>query len=155
MELIPNVGLGPLRFGMRPAEVDALFPEEQAYEDWMGGNLNDSMLYRGIIIGFDYCDSDGPLSQSQFREVRVNRREDAVIWGKNISDWRKAEVTDHLERVGTRYRLSTCGDVSVPDLSLLLSFDDSDRLEYVEMWAPHVQPEHIVGSDPRIAAHGS
>ena len=41
MEIIPKVGIGPLHFGMNPDQVRALFAEEETYEDWMGGNLND------------------------------------------------------------------------------------------------------------------
>ena len=84
-----------------------------------------------------------------FREVRLNRREDTVLWGKDIFDWTKPAVTEHLENGGPPYRLATCGDVSIPDLSLLLAFDESDRLEYVEMWAAYVRPEHIVGPERR------
>jgi hypothetical protein len=145
MEVLPNVGIGALRFGMNPTEVRALLQEKESYEDWMGGNLNDSLLYRGLIIGFDECDSNGPLTQSRFRELRLNRRDDAVIWGRNLFDWTKAAITDHLEHSGLPYRLSACGDVSVPDSSLLLAFDESGRLEYIEMWAKQVRPEHIVG----------
>ena len=82
MEIIPKVGLGPLRFGMAPDQVRALFSEQETYEDWMGGNLNDSILYRGLIIEFDLCDAWGPLAGSKFREVRLHRREDAILWGR-------------------------------------------------------------------------
>lgn len=136
MEIIPNVGLGPLRFGMTPAQIRALFPEQETYEDWMGGNLNDSILYRGLIIGFDLHDAHGPLAHSEFREVRLNRREDTVLWGKNILDWRRADVIDHLERNGIPFRISARGDVSVPQSSLVLAFDDADRLEYLELYSP-------------------
>jgi len=137
MEIIPKVGIGPLRFGMTPNQVRALFWEQETYEDWMGGNLNDSILYRGLIIEFDLCDTWGPLARSKFREVRLHRREDAILWGKKILDWRKADGIDYLENNGFEYRLSNCGDLSVPQLSLVLSFDELDRLEHLEMWSEH------------------
>ena len=43
MDILPGQGIGPIRHGMRPAEVLAVFPEPQVYEDWMGGNR--TMLY--------------------------------------------------------------------------------------------------------------
>lgn len=61
LDILPWTGLGPLRFGMKPNEVRRAFDEDQVYEDWMGGNLNDSLLYRGLILGFDKEDSRGPL----------------------------------------------------------------------------------------------
>ena len=134
MELIPKVGFGRLRFGMTPAEVGALVPEESTYEEWMGGNLNDSLLYHGLIIGFDECDSTGPLPDSGLNRICVFGREDAVIWGKSICDWTKAAAATHLDQNLIPYRILNSGDVSVQGLSLSLSFDDSDRLEYVEVW---------------------
>jgi len=135
MEIIPKVGIGPLRFGMSPDQVRALFPEQETYEDWMGGNLNDSILYRGLIIGFDLCDTWGPLARSKFREIRLHRRQDAILWGKNILDWCKADATDFLESGGFASRLSNLGDLSIPQSSLVLSFDVVDRLEHLEMWS--------------------
>jgi hypothetical protein len=135
MEIIPKIGIGPLRFGMTPGQVRALFPEQETYEDWMGGNLNDSILYRGLIIEFDLCDSWGPLARSKFRGVRLHRREDAILWGKYILDWCKSDAIDYLKSNGFAYHLANWGDLSVPQSSLVLSFDDLDRLEYLEMWS--------------------
>ena len=135
MEIIPKVGIGPLCFGMTPDQVRALFSEEETYEDWMGGNLNDSILYRGLILGFDRCDTWGPLASSKFRELRLHGRQDAVLWGKNILDWCKADAIDYLERRGFAYRLSNGRDLSIPKSSLVLSFDDVGRLEHLEMWS--------------------
>ena len=120
---------------MGPAEIRGLFLETETYEEWMGGNLNDSLLYRGLILGFDACDAHGPLAHSHFAEVRLNRREDAVLWGKNLFAWTKASIEDHLQRNGIPYELPDNGDLLVSSLSLAMSFDNSGGLEYVEMWA--------------------
>jgi len=37
---------------MRPNEIVSVFTEPQMYEEWMGGNLNDSLLFQGLILGF-------------------------------------------------------------------------------------------------------
>jgi len=92
MDVIPEVGIGPARFGMSPAEVTASFPEAQRYEDWMGGNLNDSLFYHGLIIGFDRCDSVGPLPHSRLAQITVFDREDARLWERTICDWSKDGV---------------------------------------------------------------
>src|SRR5258707_6707594 len=39
MEKIPNIGLGPLRFGMIPSQVQAVLGSHRTYGHWMGGNL--------------------------------------------------------------------------------------------------------------------
>jgi hypothetical protein len=64
LDIHPGVGIGPIRHGMRPAEVLAVFPEPQVYEDWMGGNLNDALLFRGLRLHFSKCDSRAPLADS-------------------------------------------------------------------------------------------
>ena len=103
MEIIPKVGIGPLRFGMAPDQVRELFCEDETYEDWMGGNLNDSILYRGLILEFDLCDAWGPVAGSKFREVRLYRRQDAKLWGKHILDWSKAGLMSYLESSGIEF----------------------------------------------------
>ncbi|MBA2525528.1 MAG: hypothetical protein H0V18_07060 [Pyrinomonadaceae bacterium] len=133
MELLLNVGIGSIRFAMTPVEVHALISEEPTYEDWMGGNRNDSLLFHGLIFGFDGCDSTGPLENSRLTEVSIHGREDVVLWGRNICYWTKDAVKDHLDRNGLPYQIVANGDVSV-DSSLAISFDNAGRLEYIEMW---------------------
>jgi hypothetical protein len=53
LELYPGEGIGLVRIGMSPAEVLAVLDEPQVYEKWMGGNLNDSLLFRGLLFHFD------------------------------------------------------------------------------------------------------
>jgi hypothetical protein len=134
MEILPNIGIGAIRFGMRPAEVRLLMLEPETYEEWMGGNLNDSLLYRGLILGFDACDAYGPLAHSHFTNLRLSRRED-IIWGKNLFAWTKASIADHLGRNAVPHEFPDNGDLLVPSLSLEMSFDKSDGLEHIEMWA--------------------
>ena len=53
-DIQPGLGVGPVRFGQTPAEVEAAMAEPQLYEEWMGGNHNDSLFYQGLILGFDH-----------------------------------------------------------------------------------------------------
>lgn len=132
MDVIPKVGVGRVRFGMSPAEVAAVFPEEQRYEDWMGGNRNDSLLYQGIVFGFDRHDAQGPTAEGRLVEFTVFGREDARLWGRGFADWSRAAVAEHLARGGVRYEIHENGDLSVPACSMTLSFAADGRLEYVE-----------------------
>jgi len=134
MEMIPNIGLGPLRFGMSPKQVQSLLDEPETYEDWMGGNLNDSLLFKGMIIGFDVCDTYGPLPDSEFCSLLINMREDVVVMGKRLLDWNKTSLIDRLNEESVAYELEACGDVRVPEWCLAFSFDDDDRLIWVVMW---------------------
>jgi hypothetical protein len=140
MDLIPDLGIGSVRFGMSPAEVVACFPEEQTYEDWMGGNRNDSLLYHGLIFGFDSHDNVGPLAHSRLVEVTIFGREDARLWEQAIGHWSKELVTQHLERNSIPYESQQNGDVMIRPQSLSLSFNELDRLEYVEAWGTGQAP---------------
>ncbi len=137
MEIIPNIGLGTLRFGMSPKQVRASFDEPETYEDWMGGNLNDSLLFKGLILGFDRYNAHGPLARSKFREATIHGRPDVVIMGKSLLDWSKSAVIDRLGQESVSYSLELSGGINIPAWSLAFSFDDNDRLIYVEMWRPH------------------
>ena len=136
MKIIPNVGLDPLLFGMSPKQVRSLLDEPETYEDWMGGNLNDSLLFKGLILGFDRCNAYGPLARSKFWEATIHGRDDVVIMGKSMLDWSKSAVIDRLGQESVTYSLDSSGDVIVPAWSLGFSFDDSDQLIYLEMWRP-------------------
>ena len=135
MEVMPNIGVGPARFGMSPAEVLAHFPEGQKYEDWMGGNRNDSLLFHGLIFGFDRCDGFGPLADSRLVEVTIYGREDVLLWGRGIGDWSKVAVAEYLGRNGTPYEIHENGDLLVRPHSMTLSFAEGGHLEWVEAWA--------------------
>jgi hypothetical protein len=135
MDIIPNTGICNLRFGMSPAEVLALFPEKQKYEDWMGGNLNNSLLYHGLVLIFDKCNSVGPLPDSHMDEIWISGREDARLWGKHIEDWTRESVIGYLKEEAILYEISDGGAISVEPLSLTLAFGEEGQLEYIQLWA--------------------
>jgi hypothetical protein len=135
MEVIPNIGIGPVRFGMTPAEVIANFPDGQKYEDWMGGNRNDSLLFHGLILGFDSCDGDGPLADSRLVEFTIYGREDVRLWGQGLGDWSKEAVAEYLRRHGIPYEIHENGDWSVRPHSLAISFAEEGHIDWVEAWA--------------------
>ena len=136
MEIIPNIGLGSLRFGMSPKHVRSLLHEPETYEDWMGGNLNDSLLFKGLILEFDVCDAYGPLARSKFRGARIHKRDDLVIMGKSLFDWSKSAVIDRLGQESISYSLHPNGDMTVPAWSLAFSFEDNDQLIYLQNVEP-------------------
>jgi hypothetical protein len=64
LDIHPGEGIGPIRHGMRPVEVLAVFPEPQVYKNWMGGNLNDALMFHGLRLHFTDCDTHAPLPNS-------------------------------------------------------------------------------------------
>ncbi len=93
MIINPNNGIGTVKFGMSPIEVNDVMGDT-VYEDWMGGNLNDSMYYSGLIIGFDKYDSSGPLSESKVIEFRTNDTDLISFNGIKLNEFTREGMKD-------------------------------------------------------------
>jgi len=131
MEILPNIGLGPIRFGMNPSQVQAVPGPDRAYEPWMGGNLNDSLLYPGLIIGFDNCDGRGPLRDSKLVEFRINKEADVTFLGKPVFGMPEHGLLQSLARHKIRFERNQSSYL-LPDLHMELDFDDNGRVTLIE-----------------------
>src|SRR5262249_52943046 len=100
LEIHPGEGIGLVRMGMSPAEGLAVWDEPQVYEDWMGGNLNDALLFRGLRFHFDECDRQGPLPRSRLTWVVVHRRDDTLLFGRPVGDWTRDGILQELRQRG-------------------------------------------------------
>jgi hypothetical protein len=132
LEIIPGEGIGPIRRGMKPAEVLAVFTEPQVYEDWMGGNLNGSLIFHGICLEFTNCDAQTPLPQSTLDTIIVHGREDAHLFGRPISEWMKVELVEELRSRNYEPEFYPNGGIAVSSLIGLL-FDDLGQLDWVNL----------------------
>jgi hypothetical protein len=84
MEVKPHIGIGDVRFGMKRDDVMALLGPKQTWEQWMGGNLNDSLFYPGIILYFDEYDSSGPLPAGKLVQIEVSSDYPCTIFGSEL-----------------------------------------------------------------------
>lgn len=130
MEIIPKVGLGELHFGMTPAEIRAKFPKEETYEEWMGGNLDDSLLFHGLILMFDNHDGYGPLHDSRLTDILIQGRSDIRLWGLDLLEWTRDKFVDYLDQTETPYEWR--GSLLVPRYSISASFSNSGNLANFE-----------------------
>lgn len=73
MNIKINEGVGPIKFGMPLSQVVEIMGDKQTIEDWMGGNRNDSLMYPGIIIGFNQYDSNGPTPDGIVFEFEIEK----------------------------------------------------------------------------------
>jgi hypothetical protein len=118
---------------MHPDEVAVEFDEPRVHENWMGGNLNDAMLFHGLRFHFDRCNGAGPLPDALLNWIVVHQREDAYLFDRPMTDWTKETLIERL--VAERLSPSTPpnGDVEVPGLWLGASFDSDGRLNWLEV----------------------
>ena len=135
LEIIPTIGVGSARFGQPPSEVLAAMAEPQVYEDWMGGNLNDSLLFQGLILEFDRCDAYGPLPESRLVGARIRSRPGARLFAKMVAEWTREELRDHLRSLGHKSQEGD-GDLLIPALGFAVSFDDGGGIEDIDLWEP-------------------
>ena len=125
-------GLGPIHFGMNPKEVLSVFQEPTVYEERMGGNLNDSITFHGIICRFNTIDTNGTLSEdSQLDEITIYNRDDVLLFGKEMNQWDMLEINNTLVEMGY------IPDVISPDYidieGLELGFDNTVDLSFIRI----------------------
>jgi hypothetical protein len=132
LDIHPGEGIGPIRLGMRPAEARAVLQEPTVCEDWMGGNLNDALLFHGLRLHFSDCDSSAPLPDSTLDWIVIHQREDAYLFDRPVSEWTKDAVMRELRARGYDVQTPLNGDVEVAR-KINMSFDDEGRLIWVEM----------------------
>jgi hypothetical protein len=117
---------------MRPADVVPVFGEPQVYEKWMGGNLNDALLFHGLRLHFTHCDARAPLPGSKLNWVVIHQREDAFLFDRSMTEWTKDTILEELRSRGYNSETPENGDVEVP-WQLSMSFDASGRLIWLEI----------------------
>lgn len=128
-ELRPREGVGDLRFGMTPREIRERLPERELYEGWMGGNLNDSLLFHGAILGFDRCDSMRPLPDASLVDVHVRLREDASFADRSLSHWTRETLEAYFASEGVPLQHDRAGGITVLELGLWFTFGSDGKVE--------------------------
>ena len=123
---------------MTPAEVRAAIGEPERYEEWMGGNLNDSVLFHGLICGFDDCDAYGPRPDSALRELRISvpHRGDIMLWGRSLAEWTAGDLRERAAAEAIDFETGPHDSISSRALGMGCDFDFAGRLEEIELWRP-------------------
>lgn len=134
-EIIPKAGIGPLRFGMKIDTVKSIMGEELVYEDWMNGNLNDSLYYSGIIIGMRPYDTYGPLENSEIVEFRVNENFPALLYGKELFKLTGSQLIELLKEQGFKPYQTQPFFVSCDEIAIHFDLDEDNNYKvcHVEM----------------------
>lgn len=105
MEIIPNKGIGTVEFGMTPREVMSIMGEELVYEDWMGGNLNGSLYYPGIVFWFDQWDGYGSLEIGSLIEIWIHDSFHATYKELPLFPLKQDAVEELLQSEGVPYTI--------------------------------------------------
>lgn len=127
-------GIGQIEFGMNPSRVISIMSEYQVYENWMGGNLNSSLLYQGMILDFDKCDSVGLLKTSKFCGVIINSRKDIYLFGRKLIEWNEVEFIEMLTVNNIQFEQFPNKAINSKDLGFEIYFDKEDDSVWLEFW---------------------
>lgn len=132
---IPN-RFGPLSYGMNPAEVRKLLQETEVYEDWMGGNRNDSILLHCLIIEFDRCDGRGPLPDSRFVGAIIRLRPDVTLLGEPLFSLTREQTMEYLRQAKITFVEHAGGSFYSKTHGFSLEFNADNSFEYIDIFEP-------------------
>jgi hypothetical protein len=125
MELIPH-GIGLITLGMLPVQVENILGKHHTYEEWMGGNLNDSLLYRGMVISFNRSDASKPLENSQANEIWIHSNCPATLAGQDVFSLYKRDIEKILTTKEINFESSN--DIWVSEYGWDFCFDENARV---------------------------
>jgi hypothetical protein len=131
--ILPLVGVDDLRFGMRPQEVRASLGSVLHYEDWMGGNLEDFLFYKGVLIGFSGDNGDCPADTSELVIIELHGDQPLSLLGKSIGACTKKQLLHVLVSHAVPSRELSPTAVSVDQLGLTFAFTDQGVLSRVSV----------------------
>ena len=125
MELVSN-GIGEIRLGMSPSQVENILGTHHTFEEWMGGNLNDALLYPGLVICFNRSDSNRPLADSQVSEIWIHPNQPTTLAGKEIFSLYKRDIESYFNANGIVFKYVR-GDVCIPEYGWEFCFNEEDE----------------------------
>ena len=130
-------GIGCVQFNMAPLDVQSRFGKKYHCAEWMGGNLNDSLLYRDLILTFDECDSAGPISNSKLVFIKANASSQILLQGKALSVITRDELLSK-SLLGHFGKKDHNLHVEFEQLGLRFNFNTDGTLNEFYMWEPEV-----------------
>jgi hypothetical protein len=133
MKVYPNQGIGPVRFGMTPRQAKEAMGIDEVYEDWMGGNLNNSLIYPGLIISFDRCNADGPLPDSKVNGFMANETADVFFNSVKMSRLTRDSLKNMIV-CGKPAVLDHHLDIFFEGLGVAFGFNDDGSCYCLEMY---------------------
>lgn len=137
-EIVIKKSVGPVKFGMSPTEVKSILGEELYYEDWMGGNLESFLYYRGILIGFRGEVDDKPKENSKVCMFQLRSSLKPVLFGLDLSGMTKTEIIEAFKSMHYKHKELNPLVITVPSIYIQLTFNEKELLEEVYVGDRHI-----------------
>lgn len=91
---------------MRPSQVKSILGTELYYEDWMGGNLENFLFYKGLLIGFRGDIDEHPNENSTVCMFKVKTTHSLRLWGSEITNATKQEIENLLKLNDSKFKVT-------------------------------------------------
>lgn len=124
-------GFGPIKFGSPPSVVKSAWGCELYYEDWMGGNLENFLYFRGLLVGFRGEVEDHPTESSHVCMFQVKTVHPIRLWGQEITQATRQEIESLLSESRHEYKIQSNGIVQCIKHELQFHFDEAGILDEV------------------------
>lgn len=124
-------GFGPIKFGFTPSEVKAVWGSQLVYEDWMGGNLENFLFFRGLLIGFRGEVEDHPSENAYVCMFQVKTIHPLLLWGKEITSATTQDIQDLLNANDLSFKILPNGIVQCIGQELQFHFNQLGCLDEV------------------------
>ena len=124
-------GFGPIKFGAPPSEVKSIWESELHYEDWMGGNLENFLYFKGLLIGFRGEIKEQPTEDSYACMFQVKTIHPLVLWNKKISSFTREDIESLLNTNKQSFKTLSNGVVQCTEEELQFHFNKYDILDEV------------------------
>ncbi|MDM1021950.1 hypothetical protein QSV37_16875 [Acinetobacter sp. VNK23] len=133
----PLSGIGNIKFGDTAKSVKELCGSELCYEDWMGGNLEDSLFYKGLLIGFRGKHDDHPNDDSEVSIILIKASiYELILWQEIISNFSKKQLITLLSKKSIRFKELNNNTLQCTELDINFYFDHNLFLDKVSVASP-------------------
>lgn len=124
-------GFGPIKFGSTPSEVKSAWGGDLYYEDWMGGNLENFLYFKGLLIGFRGEVEDHPTENSHACMFQIKTVHSLSIWGQEITSATRNDIELLLNANNQSFKVLPNGIVQCVDQDLQFHFNAAGTLDEV------------------------
>ncbi|WP_417761429.1 hypothetical protein [Shewanella sp.] len=130
-EISLSNGFGPIKFGASPSEVISAWGQPACYEDWMGGNLENFLYFKGLLVGFRGEIDERPTEDCRVCMFQLKTLWPLQLWGQEITHATCVELQALLTQQQLEYRLIANSILQCATRELQFKFNDAGLLDEV------------------------
>lgn len=124
-------GFGPIKFGSPPSEVKSAWGYDLYYEEWMGGNLENLLYFKGLLVGFRGEVEDHPTENSHVCMFQVKTVHPLCLWGQEITSATRQDIESMLNAKNQRFKVLPNRIVQCTEQELQFYFNEAGTLDEV------------------------